>query len=188
MTAAAVLAFAYTNAQEVKFGVKGGLNIATLGGDAEDAKSLVGFHVGGFAEIKLSDKFAIQPELLYSTQGAKFEGTDGDADYDDKLDYLNIPVMAKYYVAEGFSLEAGPQIGFLLSAKEDGEDVKDFYKSIDFGVNFGAGYDFTENLSAGVRYNLGLSNIYDFPEEAEDFFGDVKGNNSVFSISVGYKF
>ncbi|MBP1224741.1 porin family protein [Flavobacterium sp. 1355] len=193
LTAAAVMAFAFSNAQETKFGVKGGLNIANLGGDVEDTSSKIGFHVGGFAEFKISDKFAIQPELLFSTQGAKTEWSDEGVRVEEKLNlsYLNIPVMAKFYVAEKFSLEAGPQIGFLLSAKSkveagdfsDEVDVKDAYESIDFGVNFGAGYDFTENLSAGVRYNLGLSNIAK-TEDGEDF----KMNNSVFSVSVGYKF
>ncbi|MGO4772300.1 porin family protein [Flavobacterium sp. W22_SRS_FK3] len=181
----AVLAFGFTNAQGVKFGVKAGVNFANVGGDAEDTKTLVGFQVGGFAEIKLTEKFAIQPELLYSAQGAKNEDSFGGETYkyDTKLDYLNVPVMAKYFITEAFSVEAGPQIGFLLSAKEDGEDFKDYAKSIDFGLNFGAGYDFTENLSAGVRYNLGLSNIND--GEGSD---DYKVNNSVFSLSVGYKF
>jgi len=193
LTAAAVLAFAFSNAQETKFGVKAGLNIANIGGDIEDASSKIGFNVGGFAEFKISDKFAIQPELLFSTQGAKTEWSEDDVTVEEKLNlsYLNIPVMAKFYVAEKFSLEAGPQIGFLLSAKSKFEggglseevDVKDAYESIDFGVNFGAGYDFTENLSAGVRYNLGLSNIAK-TEDGEDF----KMNNSVFSVSVGYKF
>ncbi|OUL62083.1 porin family protein [Flavobacterium sp. AJR] len=194
----AVLAFGFANAQEVKFGVKGGINLSTFTGDVENASSKVGFQVGGFAEIKLTEKFSIQPELLYSLQGAKFEESGEGFSYEntDKFSYLNIPVMAKYYVAEKFSLEAGPQIGFLLSAKSDftntdeffgttsgDEDVKDFYKSIDFGVNFGAGYDFTENLSAGLRYNLGLSNI---AENEEGDNGKIK--NSVFSLSVGYKF
>lgn len=188
LSAVAVMAFMSVSAQETRFGVKAGANLSTFGGDAEDAKSLVGFQVGGFAEIKLTDKFAIQPEILFSTQGAKSEESalGSTAEYKSNLSYLNIPVMAKYYVAEKFSLEAGPQIGFLLSAKEKyefsgngvsesgKEDVKDSYESIDFGVNFGAGYDFTENLSVGLRYNLGLSNIAK-TEDGEDF----KMNNSV---------
>lgn len=193
----AVLAFGFANAQEVKFGAKAGLNVSTLTGDVNDVSSRVGFHVGGFAEIKLSDKFSVQPELLYSAQGAKgsyndFDGTDIiSIDVTSKLAYINVPVMAKYYVADKFSLEAGPQIGFLVSAKEkhsfggDSEelDIKDGLNSIDFGVNFGAGYDFTENVSVGVRYNLGLSNI----NKNED--GDSgKVKNSVFSLSVGYRF
>ena len=178
LTALAVCAFSFANAQGSKFGAKVALNIATLTGDAEGASSLVGFQIGGFAEFKISEKFAIQPELMYSTQGASY---DGGGDF--KLDYINIPVMAKYYVAKSFSLEAGPQIGFLVSAKAEGEDVKDFVESVDFGLNLGAGYDFTEKFSAGLRYNFGLSNVAK-TEPGDDT--DIK--NGVFSLSVGYKF
>jgi opacity protein-like surface antigen len=177
LTALAVLAFGFANAQ-VKFGAKVALNFATLTGDVENQSSLTAFQVGGFAEIKVSEKFAVQPELMYSTQGASFDGGEGDI----VLGYINIPVMAKFYVAKSFSLEAGPQIGFLLSAKDDGEDFKDETSSTDFGFNFGAGYDFTENFSAGLRYNLGLSNLVDI----EGYDASVK--NSVFSVSLGYKF
>ncbi|MEZ0130261.1 porin family protein [Flavobacterium sp. LBUM151] len=205
LTAAAVMAFAFSNAQGTKFGVKAGLNLTNLTGDVEDASSKVGFHVGGFAEFKLTEKFAIQPEILFSTQGAKSEGTDAfeDYTYEDNLslNYLNIPVLAKFYITEKFSVEAGPQLGILLSAKSkykqvfEGEtysedvDVKDSYKSIDFGFNVGTGYNFTENLSVGLRYTIGLSNVYDTTDSFEDFdFGDVSVKNSVFALSVGYKF
>ena len=196
LTVSAVFAFGFMDAQETKFGVKGGVNFATLTGDAEDVSMKVGFNVGGFVEIKVSDKFSVQPELLYSTQGARTEISEFDGfNFDAKvnLGYLNIPIMARYYVANKFSLEAGPQVGFLLSAKgkaevmEGGvttsaeEDIKDEFESIDFGVNFGAGYDFTKNLSANVRYNFGLTNI------AKDS-GNDKANNSVLSLSLGYKF
>ncbi|RZJ50008.1 MAG: PorT family protein, partial [Flavobacterium sp.] len=99
------------------------------------------------------------------------------------LSYLNVPIMAKYYVIEKLSLEAGPQIGFLLSAKNQVDDLKDSFKSVDFGLNLGASYDITEHFFAGVRYNIGLSNIADVPDES-----DYKTNNSVVSVSVGYKF
>ena len=201
LTVAAVFAFGFANAQETKFGVKGGVNFANLSGDIEDNSTKVGFNVGSFVEIKISDKFSLQPELLFSTQGTKeeysetFNGT--TINYDSKLNlsYLNIPVMAKFYVADKFSLEAGPQIGFLLSAKTktevtDGtnssseeEDFKDNVESTDFGLNFGAGYDFTSNLSAGFRYNLGLSNVA--KTEAGD---DTKIKNTVLSVSLAYKF
>lgn len=187
LSAIAVMAFGFTNAQSTRFGVKAGLNLSSLTGDAQDAKSLVGFQVGGFAEIKIIDKLAIQPELLFSTQGAKFDGFDGDSDYDTKLNYLNIPVLAKYFITDAFTVEAGPQIGFLLSAKTDGDDVKDDVKSVDLGFNFGAGYNFTENLSVGLRYTLGLSSIDDTPSEF-GFDGDLSIRNSNLALALAYKF
>ncbi|MDP3679851.1 MAG: porin family protein [Flavobacterium sp.] len=186
-----VFTFGFVNAQEkadMAFGVKGGLNISTITNadvDGVNTKSLVGFHVGFFGEFMISNKFAIQPEVLYSAQGTEleFEGISGDL----KLDYITIPVMAKYYVADAFSLELGPQIGFLVSAKAksggESEDVKDDLKSTDVSLNFGAGYDITPNFMIGVRYSLGLTRLQD-----EIFPGEDESKNSVFQISVGYKF
>lgn len=180
LTAAAVFAFSFANAQEVKFGVKAGLNMADLGGDdADGIDSKIAFHVGGLAEIKLSDKFAIQPELLYSAQGGEADG--GKYNFD----YIILPVMAKFFPIKQLSIEAGPQVGFLVSGKVkpdsgDSVDVKDELKSTDFGVNFGVSYNFTDNISAGVRYNLGLSQVIDE--------GDFDVMNNVFSLSAAYKF
>lgn len=209
LTVAAVAAFMSVQAQDAKFGVKAGLNVYTLTGDIEGASSLTGFHVGGIAEFKLSDNFAIQPELMYSLQGAKSEtsGSETTGGFTSsfsgeskvKLGYLNIPVLAKYYVAEGFSLQAGPQLGLLLNAKseyditssaggfsvsESGEmDVKDSFKSIDLGLAAGAGYDTEFGLFFQARYVVGLSNI---SEEADGEEFDIK--NAGFQLSVGYKF
>lgn len=202
LSAIAVMVFGFANAQEVKYGLKGGLNLSNFSGDTEDVnlKSKAGFNIGGFVEIKLSDKYAIQPELLYSTQGSKVKGE--FVQIDDvlyrgnvcfNLSYINVPVMFKYYVVDKFNVEAGPQIGFLASAKTkttiDGYngsnelDAKEIFKSIDFGLNLGVGCDFTENIFASARYNLGLANI-----AKTDAGDDSKIHNSVFSLSVGYKF
>lgn len=187
LSAIAVMAFGFTNAQSTRFGVKAGLNLTTFaGGNYYDANSLVGFHVGGFAEIKIIERLAIQPELLFSTQGAKFDGG-FYGDWDAKLNYINIPVLAKFFITKQFTVEAGPQIGFLVSAKEDGQEAKDFYKSTDFGFNFGAGYNFTDNFSVGLRYTVGLSNIGDYQaEDTEEYLDSPK--NSVLALSLAYKF
>ncbi len=183
LTAAAIFAFGLANAQEVKFGIKAGLNLSNVTGDVDGASTKVGFQAGGLVEIKVSDKFAVQPELLYSLQGAKVDEEGTEVDFN--LSYLNIPVMAKYLVSDKFSLEAGPQVGFLMSAKAKAEgasvDVKDAFESIDFGLNIGAGYDATENINIGVRYGFGLSNI------AKDSEGE-KIKNSNIAIAVAYKF
>ena len=177
----ALALFGAMNAQ-VKYGAKAGLNIATLNGDVEGAKSLVGFHVGGFAQVPLAAKFTFQPEVVYSAQGAKEDGGDGK----NNLGYINVPLMFKYAIAEKFNVEAGPQIGFLVSAKAKQEgvsvDIKDELNSVDFSIGLGASYDFTQNLSADVRYNAGVSNLI------KDSEGDYKATNGVFQIGLGYKF
>ena len=126
LAAIAVMGFGFANAQDIKFGIKGGINLSTFTGDIEDASSKVGFQAGGFAELKLSDKFSIQPEVLYSLQGAKFKETGDSYSYKENINasYLNVPVLAKYYVIDKLSVEAGPQIGFLLSAKSKWESVE----------------------------------------------------------------
>lgn len=195
------------NAQQISFGAKAGLNLASISGDdTDDLDGRTGFHVGAVAEFSLSEKFSLQPELLYSTQGAKFEdsgsiGTDlfFEEEFTIKLDYIILPIMAKYYISNGLSIEAGPQLGFIVSAKEDFEisetingqtssvseeiDIKDEINSIDFGVNFGLGYKLVNGLNFAARYNLGLSNISDL-EGSDDF----KIQNSVIQFSVGYSF
>lgn len=174
--AVAVLGFTFANAQETKFGAKGGFNMSNLSG-ADNASTLIGIHLGGFAELKLSDKFAVQPELLFSMQGAGFDG--GDL----KMNYINIPVMAKYFVTNNISIEAGPQIGFLMAAKADGTDVKEGYNSTDFGLNFGGSYYIDENMFLTARYGFGLSEV------EKDLATGVDGSsNSVIQLSFGYKF
>jgi hypothetical protein len=172
--------FGSANAQ-TKFGIKGGLSVSNYRGDVGSNSSKIGFHFGGIAKVKISEKFVLQPELLFSTQGAEFN-LSKMVEFKQNLSYVNLPVMAKYYVADKFSFEFGPQIGFLVSAKVimDGEktDIKDAFKPIDFAVDFGTGYDLTENISAGIRYNLGVSNN----------FNNFKTSNSVFMLSLDYKF
>ncbi|MNQ60224.1 hypothetical protein D3C85_744960 [compost metagenome] len=90
--------------------------------------------------------------------------------------------MGKYYVTKGLSVEAGPQIGFLLAAKNEKTDVKDSFNIFDFGVNFGLGYKLDNGLNFGARYNLGLTDINNLENSSS------KNKNSVFQISVGYFF
>lgn len=182
--AIAILGFSGMNAQETYFGAKAGVNLANVTGDTEGADMRTAFHVGILSELMFGDKLAIQPEILYSSQGYKVEeeimGRKHELNYN--YSYINIPVMAKYYVTEGLNLQAGPQIGFLMSAKEteSDTDIKDSLKSIDFGVNLGLGYKLANGIFFDARYNLGLSNINDL--------GDNKVHNGVIQISAGYSF
>ncbi|MGF6846928.1 hypothetical protein QFZ51_002163 [Chitinophaga sp. W3I9] len=172
-------------AQNVKFGVKGGLNISKLT-DTDGSKTLAGFHAGGLVNIGLNESWAIQPEVLYSAQGTKAEKsvlwltTSNTV----KVNYINVPVMVQYSIVPEFYLEAGPQVGFLTAAKvKSGDvtvDIKDDMQSVDFGLGFGFGYKFDMGLGISGRYNFGLTNVYDSDK--------VDSKNSVAQIGVFYTF
>ncbi|HAT69653.1 MAG TPA: PorT family protein, partial [Flavobacteriaceae bacterium] len=172
---AAIAAFGITNLQAqdgVSFGAKGGVNFSTLTGDdvddLDEDNARTSFHVGAIVEIPISDRFSVQPEILYSGQGIKFEDEDflgQGTEAKIKLDYINVPVLAKFYLVEGFSIEAGPQFGFLVNDEFEIEDSNgDTIESedldaasFDLGAAVGLGYKFTNGLFLQGRYVFGLS-------------------------------
>jgi hypothetical protein len=163
ITAALLFSVAAANAQ-ANFGVKGGLNLYKIGvddGDKTDMKA--GLHLGMLAHIHMTDHFALQPEVVYSMQGAKSE-VNGD-ERKVNLNYVNVPLLFQYMFDNGFRLQAGPQIGILASAKNkvggDTDDVKSGYNSLDFSVPFGVGYVAPSGFGVDARYNVGLSNIHE---------------------------
>lgn len=186
---AALFSFTALNAQ-VNFGVKAGVNFSDITGEMVDSfNGRTSLHFGVMSEFMLGEKFGLQPELQYSSQGSDYDEEDFDISGTVKVDYLNIPVMANIYVADGFFFQAGPQVGFLLSATDEYEgeedDIKDFLKGTDFGINFGLGYKLDSGLNFGARYNLGLSDNLDtteFESEGAEY------KNSVIQISVGWFF
>ncbi|MGY5846631.1 porin family protein [Salegentibacter sp. HM20] len=195
-----ILALASLKAQEFNFGVKAGANFATLNGDTDELDSRTAIHVGVISEIPIFERFSFQPELIYSAQGAQHsdsetweDGTE-TADYKINLDYINIPLLAKYYITDGLNLQFGPQLGILLNAKEeeeytfDGEtesyeeEIEDA-QTIDFSLAAGVGYQLDMGLFFNARYNAGLSNIIE--TEMDD---DYSIKNGVFQLSIGYMF
>ncbi len=170
-----------------RLGLKGGLNFANLDTDS-DLDSRTGFHAGAFATIKIS-KIAIQPEMIFSQQGAQFSVN--SFDLESNFSYLNVPVMLKFYLIGGLNVQVGPQFGFLLSGDQETvdifsgevteEDAKDFIKGSDVSVGLGAGWDLPFGLTFDARYNLGISDVNDVESS-----GEIK--NQVFQISVGYRF
>jgi len=174
---AVVALMAVSASAQLKFGVKGGVNLANLTGDVSDTKMKIGFMVGGFANYAINDQLSVQPELMFSQAGCKYEVL--DETYKMNLNYIVLPVMVKYSFGN-INVQAGPQFGYLLSAEDDGTDIKDGMKSIDLGLNIGAGYQIMENLGVEARYNLGLTNIVD---EGND---EVKTNG--IQVLVSYSF
>lgn len=129
LTVAAVFALGTASAQEMKFGVKAGYVNANYGSDADDGDATSGFYLGGLVDFSISEKFHIQPELLYTMEG------NGEDEFN--LNFVRVPVMGKFYVADDFSIQAGPQFGFVAG----GGEAKEFLKSVDFGLGFGAAYE-----------------------------------------------
>ncbi len=171
-----------THAQraDAYWGLKAGLNVASLNvEDGKDLNSIVSAHVGGLVHLHVSPHFAIQPELFLSGQGG---ADDGDK---VKLIYLNLPVLFQYMAGNGIRLHTGPQLGVLLSAKEkigNAEyDVDDAFDNIDFGWEFGIGYQFPgSGVGLDARYTVGLTDI------TESSSSDVQ--NRVFGIGIFYQF
>ncbi|MES2574095.1 MAG: porin family protein [Bacteroidota bacterium] len=161
-------------AQLLQIGVKAGLNYANFTGTEIQTDAITSYHAGLVAEIKLADKFAIQPELLYSTQGASYE--EAGEEFKNELGYIAIPVLAKIYLGKSFSLELGPQASFLLSEKSD-VDFDDS-NTFDFGLAGGLSYKITKNIFIQGRYVLGLTEVS----------SDANAKNSVLQFSAGLMF
>lgn len=200
----ALMAFSLVATAQINFGVKGGVNLSDLNSSSSLIKldSKASYHVGVMAEILLGGKFGIQPEILYSAQGAEFkskiQGVEAGGKL--KLDYISVPVMAKIYIIPGLSVEAGPQFSFNTSSKTElgalglkkDFDVKKIIKKYDVSLCFGAGYKFSK-FSVNARYNLGVSDIYkdggsDSDIDINKIFSTDKLRNGVLQVSVGFYF
>jgi hypothetical protein len=160
-------------------GIKGGYNLAAVSFDGEGTtEQRHSFHIGVYGEQFISEGFAIQPELMYSQQGYVIKNSSGT--FTQKLNYINLPFMLKAYPSKNLFFEAGPQIGFAITNKEEYEGFfssSQEYKpnNFDWGVNFGGGLKTDSGISLGVRYHLGLGDLYD-----KD-----KSYNRVWQFSIG---
>ncbi|SHG43433.1 Outer membrane protein beta-barrel domain-containing protein [Flavobacterium fluvii] len=163
-----------TQAQLLQIGAKVGLNYANFTGSEIQSDAITSYHAGLIAEIKLMDKFAIQPELLYTTQGASYDRA--GQEFKNELGYIAIPVLAKIYLSKSFSLELGPQASFLLSEKND-FDVNNS-NTFDFAVDAGLSFKITKNIFLQGRYVLGLTEVSTTAET----------KNSVLQFSAGLMF
>jgi hypothetical protein len=162
-------------AGDLQAGVKGGVNLSNTRTDidgAADTKSRTGMSIGGFVGVPVNEMFSIQPEALFSMKGSK---DDADPEETLKLNYIEIPVLAKVSLLPEApahpSLFLGPALGINISAETqvqdaDAVDVKDAVKTTDFGLVFGGGLDMpvgagTQSIGLDVRYTLGLSSWVD---------------------------
>jgi Outer membrane protein beta-barrel domain len=160
--------------QGIKVGLKAGVNYANFTNSDIQTDAITSFHGGLVTEFSLLKNFSLQPELLYSTQGAELN--DFGQQIKNELGYISIPVLAKFYLTDQFSLEVGPQASFLLS--ERNEVSAGDSNTFDFAVAGGLTYKFGKHFFIQGRYGVGLT------EPKRD--ADVK--NSVLQASIGYLF
>lgn len=173
------------NAQGIGVGIKIGANFANqsikdLGQNITDldTKGRTGFHGGAYVVFAFSEKWAVQPEFLYSTQGSEIP------DFDDVLnmDYLSIPILLRWKPIKLLSIEAGPQFSALLAAEDiDGESIKEDFKNSDFGLSVGATLHLPLGFNVGARYTWGFTNVAELQDDFE-----VK--NTLGQIFVGWTF
>ena len=144
----------------VSFGLKAGVNVANLHDDqTANTNSKIGFHGGVLAHVHLNKTIAIQPEVVYSLQGAKYPTLGKET-----IGYVNIPILVQYMFDQGFRIETGPQLGLVTNAKLERSsggttNIKNQFKTADFSWAFGIGYISSSGIGLDARYNLGLSNI-----------------------------
>lgn len=183
---------------EYKLGFKGGVNFTNVGTTTGVTnKSLTGVHFGLFAKLPITNSFAVQPELYFTTKGGELTYqnvvVDGTAKFN--LNYIEVPVLAVFKIFPGFNFQVGPYASYLVSSKvknvnevsfnfEDNIQSGDFNK-FDTGLMAGFGID-VKSVEIGVRYNFGLLKVgkdktylgtnYIFPD----------GKNSAINAYVSY--
>ncbi|WP_417890205.1 porin family protein [Xanthomarina gelatinilytica] len=196
------LLHAQADSKAIQLGVKGGVNSTKItGDDIDDVKSRTSFNVGLLAEIPITQRLSLQPEVMYSGQGFDVKEIDQDNIFDTnenieyQLDYIQVPVLLKAYLVKGLSIEAGPQFGFKIHEEldfqpnNDGGDIEineddSYVKDFDTGLVLGTAYKFDNGFFVNGRYNMGLTNIF----EDNTIFENVDAKNAVWQFGIGFMF
>lgn len=165
IAAFAVIGLSNVNAQGVQFGATAGLVIvdpnAEIDGMDVDINSETGFYVGLVADLSISDKFGVQPEVVYSRVN------DGNG--------ILVPIMAKYNATEKLNIQFGPAFDFTL------EDLPSDFQGVGLSLGAGLGFDITENIFVEGRYNFQLNDYY-----TGDF--DIQSKSNILTFGIGYYF
>ena len=188
---ALILVVGLVQASDMRFGAKAGLTLGNINKDVEDMgmpaeadkKMRMGMTFGAMMHMKLTENIDLVGEVTYIQKGVGVEFMDEEMTM--KIDYLQFDALMKYAFADAFGIYAGPGFGFVMAAEQeypDGSmDIKEFVKSSEFSLNFGAQFMATENIVLDARYNMGLTTIPD-EEEAPEVM------SRTISLTVGYLF
>jgi len=182
--------FSFSQAQSnLGFGLKGGINIANQSSPEEalnvNVKNLMRFHGGVYFNYFFLNNIAIQPELLVSGKGSKWD--DPYTDTRDLLTYIDMPLLIRYQPVEILNIHAGPQFGYMISALQDPMsddekfDIKDWYNDLDIGLLVGAEANLPFRINVTVRYILGLSEVTNDVQYIDPW------KNNFFQVSIGYR-
>lgn len=191
---AATASYAQSAAGTFSLIPKVGVNIANLTNNGGDSKVRVGVAAGAEIQYMFTDMVGIEAGVIYSQQGCK---ADTDPSTTWKLDYVNIPILANVYVAKGLAVKLGIQPAFKVNSNlafdvnvfEASVKTDDFVKTFDFSIPVGVSYEYS-NFILDARYNWGLTkwNDTDKIKAVGDAYEMDGSKNSVFQITVGYKF
>jgi hypothetical protein len=198
----------FAQSKKIEIGLKAGLNYSNLTAKSEWVTSfnwLIGFQFGGYATIR-SNKFAFQPEIVFSRQGQNFNFYSRN-NLTTELNYLNIPLVLKYYLIKNLNLQIGPQLGLLTSASGyvyntssravTKQSVDALIESTDFSLITGVGWELPFGFNLTARYNIGFSDISKYsgsaipsgtiPYNGTTPIGTERTKNKVIQFSIGYK-
>jgi hypothetical protein len=178
-----IFAINTTQAQFVSYGLKGGLNIANIGGsDAGDAGPSNGFHVGGFLGLSLLGIVAAEGGVYFSQKGYMVSG-DNISDLQVSLNYIDIPVVVKFSPLPLVHFFAGPQVSYFLSGKSEQDGAEsdiDNLRQLDMAIVAGVGMNLPMGLRLSAGYDYGFTTLLE--ENPRDMY------NRVIKLTVGYKF
>lgn len=171
--------FSQSILKRFEFGLKAGANYSNFTDANFPTDPLVGFHGGATVAFKVTDRFLIQEEFLFSTQGAKIIGGNL-AEQDFKLTYISVPFLLKYRTNLGFYVEAGTQVSMKTKEEVSGLNAKDFAKKLDIAAAGGIGFQSKIGVGIGARYLYGISKVGDL--DLSNINNDFKNNNLQASI------
>lgn len=195
--------------EDFHLSIDGGLNISNLSG-SDNGKAAIGPYFGLGTHLKLTDHWFLAPEFKpLSFKGVRDvdnpidlsdEYINSEVDSKIRLNYKETPVLGQYWFNNGLYLSAGPQVSFLVSAKQETEiilpsgtlvdveqNLKDNFQGVDFSLPFEIGYAISSirgskrRMDLRSRYTPGLSEVFD--ENT-----GLSANNSTFQFFVTFPF
>ena len=191
--------------KQFTFGPKVGVDYTNYWGNNVEHGGQLSYQAGLFMEYRFTDWFSASPEVVFAAQGGKYQIKRLDDYYKetDHINYINVPVMLKFYVTPELSIDFGPQVGFNVYSKntaelkEGGEkdkittDLKEYTKTVDFGLGLGLTYNITDEVFVQGRYTMGLTRVFDtkaYDNVVLEVIGFDNPKHSNGQISIGYRF